>query len=116
MDLLDRPARSPAEDTLVQSQFVLFAAALFIGCTIFDVHSAKIDVARLLAKPAAMASRNAAPASKPASTAPAVAARSEGKRMSFRSASLQSATRSAAACLRSAPEGTPAPALLALLD
>lgn len=40
MDFLDRLSIAPADSTLVQSQSVLFAAALFIGCTLFDAQSA----------------------------------------------------------------------------
>lgn len=45
MDFLDRLSLSPGDSTLVQSQAILFAAALFIGCTLFDAQSAdrKID-------------------------------------------------------------------------
>ena len=111
MDLLDRPTLSPTEDTLVQSQVVLFAAALFIGCTIFDVQSAKIDLGKFFPFGANGVSQQAARTAKPTPAPVQVAARTESPRPFVKTVGLRAATPqpSAAACYPAAPEPTPAP-------
>jgi hypothetical protein len=111
MDLLDRPTVSPTEDTLVQSQVVLFAAALFIGCTIFDVQSAKIDLGKFFPFGATGASQQAAKSVKPTPAAIQVTARTESARPFLKTVGLRGSMpqRNAAACYRATPEAVPAP-------
>jgi hypothetical protein len=133
MDLLDRPTLSATEDTLVQSQVVLFAAALFIGCTIFDVQSARIDVAKLFPRGGTPAPTQAARVTQPGPAPSKVTARAENQRPFLKTVGLRTGTpqRTAAACYRTKPEpaagqlhawhkarGTVAPAasLIALVD
>ena len=111
MDLLDRPTPTATEDTLVQSQVVLFAAALFIGCTIFDVQSARIDIAKLFPRGATATTAQAARVTQPAPAPSRVTARAESQRPFLKTAGLRTGTpqRTAAACYRTNPEPAPGP-------
>jgi hypothetical protein len=112
MDPLDRPTVSPTEDTLVQSQVVLFAAALFIGCTIFDVQSARIDITGLFPRDTKAATQQVARASQPAATPVKFQARSETPSPFLKTVGLRtngSSPRAAAACYRPNPQAAPGP-------
>lgn len=110
MDPLDRPALSPTDDTLAQSQVVLFAAALFLGCTIFDVQSARIDIASLLPRASEPATRQAVREAQPVAASFTVSAPAARQQAFLRTASLRGATaqRTAAACQRGTPQAAPA--------
>lgn len=109
MDPLDPATFSPTDDTLVQSQVVLFAAALFIGCTIFDVQSARIDLGKLFERGATPVTQQAARTPQPAA-ASFKASAPPATQQPFLQASLRTATpqRSAAACYRGSPQAAPA--------
>lgn len=107
MDFLDRASLSPADGTLVQSQAILFAAALFIGCTLFDVQSTNVPIGKLLPFSAAGTATAAKPAPAPARP---VQVRAEPQRPFAKAASPYRVAlqRTAQACNRAA--GTsPAP-------